>query len=75
MERNVIEKRNDNYITISLLYSGNSFRLVSSIDTIIDYDMLLRCDEKEAVECFKNLQIKYFNKIIDSENFEVTDVV
>jgi hypothetical protein len=36
---------------------------------MLDYDVVLQCGENESIECFKNLQMKYFDKIINEGNF------
>lgn len=73
MDLVVGQTRNEKYIVISLEIQGNNlYRLTSSIDNEIDYDIVLQSDEKEAIECFKNLQLKYFDKVINNGDFGVT---
>ena len=72
MDLVVGQTKDENYIIISLEPQGNChYRLTSSIDNMIDYDTVLQSDEKEAIECFRNLQIKYFDRIINDSTFEV----
>jgi hypothetical protein len=64
--------KNDEIKTIVTLSEEgiNTYRLYSTIDDMEDYNVLLEAQEKEALQCFRVLQEKYFGKIINNGGFD-----
>ena len=69
MELTVAYNVDSTPIVIQLYREGEStFRLYAIVDVEEQYNTLLECGTEEAVECFRNLQIKYYGKVINKDN-------
>lgn len=70
MDLTICEKVENKYIIISLIQQGNyHYRLTASIDNLIDTDIVLKAGKEEAIHSFRNIQIRYFGKIINEGIF------